>query len=387
MSRGVSHPQLAATAVLIGTAVGAGIFGIPYVIAQSGAYVGAAHIIIIGGIAALTLLAYAEVVTRTRGTHQFAGYAKQLLGQTGQWLAVGSLLFGLYAALIAYTIEIGHFLYELLNPTLGGSELLYGVLFWVLGSAAIVVGLSLIARLEELIVFAIAAVLLVLLILALPHISLSKLTTVNPSRALLPYGVVLFAFGSASIIPELRRLLQRSRRLAAFPKVIISGMTLTGLLYLAFALLVVGTTGESTSQSAIDGLAQVIGPQVLVLGGIFAIFAMGSSFLVGGLALKQLYQYDFRLSRSAAILLTLLPPLLIYLLNFVSFVQVIGIAGAVTGGFQGVIIWELFLAARKQSDRTPEFKLPIPKFAIRLVQIAYIAGVAYSVLRTISDLV
>ncbi|HLD97187.1 MAG TPA: aromatic amino acid transport family protein, partial [Candidatus Nanoarchaeia archaeon] len=75
-----------AIATLIGTTIGAGVLGIPYVVAQSGLAVGLLHIIIIGTAAIMVNLLLGEIVLRTKGNHQLSGYAAKSLGEGGKKL-------------------------------------------------------------------------------------------------------------------------------------------------------------------------------------------------------------------------------------------------------------------------------------------------------------
>ena len=70
----------------------------------------------------------------------------------------------------------------------------------------------------------------------------------------------------------------------------------TFIAYLLFALVVVGATGINTTQIATIGLGLLIGKHMILFGNLFAIFAMGTSFLTLGLALKEMYAYDYNLS-------------------------------------------------------------------------------------------
>ena len=56
-----------ATATLIGTIVGVGIFGVPYVVAKSGFLLGLLFLFGLGGVALLLHLFYGEIVLRTPG--------------------------------------------------------------------------------------------------------------------------------------------------------------------------------------------------------------------------------------------------------------------------------------------------------------------------------
>lgn len=370
-----------ASAVLVGTAIGAGVFGVPFVIAQSGTLVGVIHIVLLGCVVLLTLLAYGDVVMRTSGVHQFVGYAQRYLGNTWRIIAFFSLVFGMYAALTAYILEIGHFFEFIFASTIGGSSTLYSFLFWLIASAAVVSGVSLIVRLELWLVIGMTAIVLLLGVIGIPQMQIEYLTYTNSSQALLPYGVVLFAFGAASSIPEIRRMLAKQRRLDLLPKAVWVGIGFTAMMYALFALIIVGISGPDTSESAVEGIAAVFGEWALVIGSVFGILAMGSSFLVVGLALKQMYQYDFQRSRIIAVVLTLGVPYILYLFNLATFIQLLAIAGAVTGGLQGIIIWRMYMKARRlKPDRTPEFRLRIPAVIVYGIQALYLAGIAYEVI-------
>ena len=104
---------------------------------------------------------------------------------------------------------------------------------------------------------------------------------------------------------------------------------------------------------------------------------MGSSFLVLGLALRHMYEWDFHLSKSLAIVLTLVPPLAVALAGFVSFTQVLQTAGAVLGGFQGVLIWEIALRSGVLGSRMNM------RFLARLIQLLFAAGIVYQIADTL----
>src|SRR3990172_1958148 len=99
--------KFAALAVLLGTIIGAGILGIPYVVSKSGFAIGVVHILLIGIIMAIIMLYLGEIVLRTRTTHQLPGYAEKYLGQSGKKIMLAAMAFGIFSALIAYLIGEG----------------------------------------------------------------------------------------------------------------------------------------------------------------------------------------------------------------------------------------------------------------------------------------
>ena len=73
-------------------------------------------------------------------------------------------------------------------------------------------------------------------------------------------------------------------------------------------------------------------------------------------------------------------PILIYFIlhffNLLSFVEILGIGGALSGGLTGVLILIMNKKAKEKGDRKPEFSVLINWFIILLLIIVYIGGVA-----------
>ena len=131
-------------AMLVGTIIGAGILGLPYVVAQAGFWVGIANIVVIGFIVMLLYLYLGETILRTKGIHQLTGYAEKYLGGYGKWIMAGAMVFGTYGALIAYLIGEG----QALSVIFGGEPLLYTLGFFVVVSVIIYSGLKKVAEAE-----------------------------------------------------------------------------------------------------------------------------------------------------------------------------------------------------------------------------------------------
>jgi len=122
--------QLIATSTLIGTIVGAGMLGIPYVVSQAGLLYGLGLILILGFGFVLLYLMLGEVVLRTKEQHQIAGYAEKYLGPAGKRIMTLITFVSIYGALTAYLIGEGISLHAIFKV---GSPLLYTLLFLVVG--------------------------------------------------------------------------------------------------------------------------------------------------------------------------------------------------------------------------------------------------------------
>src|SRR3989344_5504492 len=97
-----------ASAILIGTTIGAGFLAIPYAIAKSGFFVGLFYLVFLGLVILYLNLALGEIGLRTQGQHQLTGYAQRYLGKWGKRLMFFSMIFGIYAAILAYLTGVGN---------------------------------------------------------------------------------------------------------------------------------------------------------------------------------------------------------------------------------------------------------------------------------------
>ena len=149
---------------MIGTIIGAGIFGVPYAISKVGFGIGVLYLFGLGTVVLLVTLAFGEVILRTKGNHQMSGYAEKYLGVWGKRVLTFSLIFGIYGALLAYTIGIGNFLYVLLGPFIGGNAFIYSMIFYGVASLAVLIGLGVVEKVEDLMVFLILVLIGIVLI-------------------------------------------------------------------------------------------------------------------------------------------------------------------------------------------------------------------------------
>lgn len=340
-----------AIATLVGTVIGAGVLGIPYVVAKTGLLIGVVEIILIGLAILLTNLLLGEVILRTPGNHQLTGYAEKYLGKWGRRFMTFSMVFGIYGALIAYIIGEG----TVLSAIFGGNPLFFSLLFFIIFASIIYIGLKLIKGVELYLGLAFLTIVIAIVGFSWNKVSFSNMTTLNFNMVFFPYGAILFAFLGAAAIPEVKEILIKDRK--RLKKAIIIGSLIPLFVYLLFAVAVVGVSGVNTSELATIGLGEVLGEKMVVFGNLFAAFAMATSFLTLGLALKEMYNYDYGFNKAVSWALTCFVPLLIFLWGITNFIKTISIAGSIAGGFEGVVIVLMFWKAKKMGKRKPEYSI------------------------------
>ncbi len=384
-NRFLKNKLLIAATTLVGTIVGAGILGIPYVVAKVGILYG--FILIVGlGLAFLLLNLFAgEVVLRTKKQHQLTGYAGKYLGPWGKRLMFITLLISIYGALTAYLIGEGATLYAIFQV---GSPLLYTLLFFVVTFAIVYKGIKATGRAELILISLLVLVVGIIGLLSFNYINTENFFTFNLANIFIPYGVVLFAFMGLPAVPELQEELGKEKR--KLKKAIVIGSIIPIVLYLFFTFIVMGVVGlgdfevlEPNQRIATVALSMYAHPILGTFANILAVLAMFTSFLTLSIALIEIYEYDYGLSKPLAFGLTFAVPLLVTLLNISTFIAVLAITGAVAGGMESILMILTYWKAKKLGDRKPEYSLP--KYtALGIVLIClFVIGMVKQILETI----
>lgn len=364
-----------ATALLVGTMVGAGIYGIPFAFAKAGFLLGAAWLVALTLAVGLFNLLFAELTLSTEGVHQVSGYAHIWTGGWGRRVVTFANVLGIYGALLAYLILFGEFAHNILSQFIAVDPQLYSYLFagaWSLFWLARIrtlAGLDLImAGLYGLTVAGIVA-------LGLPKIEFANFAGIEPHFWHLPYGVVLFSLGGVTAIPLQRQLLTGRERLLR--PAIIAAMLFVAVLYLVFAFAVVGVSGEVTSPSAITGLFDFLGTPIVILGSVLGLLTISTSFLTLGTALFETFSLDYRMRTAAAWLLAALPPVIFFWSGLRNFIDVIGLVGSVSMGIMAVVLLLACLRSRRTRLRTPEFRVRVPAVVVWLLMLVFLVGAGY----------
>lgn len=370
-----------ALAMLIGTIIGAGIFGLPYMAAKTGFFPVIVYLIIIAAIVTLMHLLYGEVVLRTEGKHRLVGYAEIYLGQWGKRFAALSVILGGYAGILIYIILSGVFLFGFLGDFLGGNPMVYSIAVFLVSFIFIAGGLKIVSWFESVLSFLLLAAIFVFLAKGSFLINASNFSLATDWRQIfLPYGVILFALTGGSVIPDLAAVLDDDHR--RLKKTIIIGTLIPAIIYFLFIAVVFGITGAATTPDAITGLKNIYGDGFVRVGALVGFLAIITSLLAFGINLKKTFQYDYKLSKFVSLAAALLIPFLIFLTGFDDFIRVIGFSGAVAGGIDGVLIILMYQKADRggKGTRRPEYDIPTSKWLEYLLIIVFVLGIIYAIL-------
>jgi tyrosine-specific transport protein len=357
-----------AIATLSGTIIGAGLFALPYITLKLGFWVILGYFLILGGFITLIHLFFGELALKTPDFKRLPGFAKLYLGRKGQITAYISTILSIFGALLAYLILGGEFLTELLEPVLGGNTLFYTVFYFIVAAAVIFHGIKAVAKVEFW-----GLILFFVILFAIFFRGESLITTDNlfasPDWSLLflPYGVILFSLWGATLIPEIEEMLGEKRKVIL--KIIPIAILIPALVYLFFIYLILGITGDQTTESALTGLRDVLGNGIVSLALVFGLLTTFTSFITLGLTLKKVFWYDLKFKRILSWAITCFLPLFLYLAGVKSFIAVIGVVGGIMLAVDGILILLMYKKLR------PERKIFVYPLILLLL-----GGIIYSVI-------
>lgn len=364
-----------AVAVMVGSMVGVGIFGLPFAFAKAGFWIGAVLLVIIAAETMLIDTMYGEVILRTHARHQLIGYANKYLGPVFQKIIFFSAVLTGYAALLAYIIISGDFLNTLLSSFFYAPLTGYSIAFFICVSLAVLRGLKTVSWLELTFSGFFVAIIVLFFSSGFSHINITNFSGHMYSYAYLPYGVLLFAFGGLLAVPISREVLVGQEH--KLRKVILYGVLGVALLYAIFTVTVVGVSGETTSPDAISGLFEFIGPRISLIGALFGISAITTSFLMLASGLIEVFHFDFKIHKFKSWLLVVVPPMVLFLAGIRTFVDVISLAGGVALGVDHIVIVLLYAKAKSHGDRVPEYSIGIPNWLLWIIMTVFAVGIVY----------
>ena len=363
---------------LVGSVIGVGIFGLPFVFAQSGFGIGIAHLVVIAIFNTVLLLAFADIIKNSEGHPRITGVMERYLGKGWAWVATLISFSASWGAIVAYIIIGGEFLHALVSPLIGGGVMTYQIIFYAVSAILVIGGLGFISRLEVVFVFTMMIMLLLIVLGSAPHVEFEQLTYVDSSQWFLPFGALLFAFGGLAAIPEMSQVLGKYKE-KYLNKAIVTGFIIVSMVYLIFIAIVVGVSGVNTTNEAIVGLGDVVGNWVLVIGSVVGLFSVFTSFLILSVSVMDTLIYDFKRRHLVGWFIAVSVPLIVFLLGARSFIHVIGFTGGILGGSMGILVIYMYFKAKKHVC-TPKRCLVLPNWLLYLSALVFLSGIVMTVI-------
>ena len=330
-------------ALIVGTLVGAGVLSLPYSASKIGLI--PAMGILVGVM--LLMLFTALIVLKLSvemGGAQMSTIAQKTLGKAGGWIMFISIMIMGFGAFLAYISGIG----TIFTTLFGVNEIIGAILFWVLASSIVYLGLEASGKTELIMSMVLLVVFISVTGMLIPHARLENALYVDFGGMFSMIGVVIFAFGAHTVIPDVYRGIGSYEKTK---KVIILAFLIPAVIYAVFMVVFLMTFGRNTPEIATQGLEAIYNEWGNIVGNALPLIAITSSYIGLGLAQQSNSKEFLKLKKPSAWLLTVAPPMIIYLLGVRNFADVLSFAGN-TGDLVAfiilpIIIWIIYYVLPK----------------------------------------
>ncbi|MFH0854186.1 MAG: aromatic amino acid transport family protein [bacterium] len=344
-----------AVSMLVGTIVGVGMFGLPYVAAQVGFW--PMLIYLCGGsVIVITMnLIYGTIIIGSDGKKRFPGYVKDYFGKKWGIIILINSLLGFYGSQLAYLIIGGKFLQGLISPIFPISPFAATIFFFIIGSFLVYKGIKSVSKSEFFMLTFLILMILIFFFVCFGKIKITNFSGYNMDKIFLPYGIVFFSLMGASALPEIKEIFLKGYKKenyskegkASFKKTIIYSVIISLVIYIIFIAGVLGVSGKNTSIEAFSGLKSILSNKIIYLGYIFGFLAVFTSFLSIGLTIEKTFTYDCGLKHKKAFILASIIPFILFLAGFNNFLNIIGFVGTITFGIDGCFLFILYFKIKK----------------------------------------
>lgn len=325
---------LEATGIIVGHGVGAGILSVPY-LASHNSFRETVFILIFAYLVALVLhLIIAELSYNNNGaqfvkcfdSELFAGKIKTVLTWTAFILLGVSVIVNVSAFLTGAAAVFAQWF--------GLPDFVGILIFYVLGAGVVFVGMKLVGICEK---YAVIAMIIVMGVIFVA--TLMRGTEALPTgwrgfnNALALFGMISFSLSAVMSTPQVVKGLGGDKK--RIRSSIALGLAVNAsLIFLITLTTLLGTGGDVSEEGAFVDLARRFGGWVAVVGYVFTLLALATSFWANTLNLRDIVSEQTGWGRRLSWLIASLPCLVLAMLgldSFVGFTRFASIIQVVTG--------------------------------------------------------
>lgn len=316
----MKREEVRSVGFLAGTAIGAGIFSLPYLFNQLGVVFCLLYLAVFGAVYSAVHFMYARVAEQAYGEHRFFFLAKKHfslgVARLAAFLVIAELVFSL-----AVYIALAPSFFRLITPLGGGAG---AAAFWLFGSLFVFTGAS---KQGWASVFGLGGILAIAAAVFFFGFGRSRLSMPIWASGgwpvfIAPFGPLLFSFAARPAVPDV--LEERRKKKFSLLRVMALGSAVPALVYLVFVVGIL-RLGGGASPDALSGLDAP--PVFLSLLGLLGFTALWTSYFVLGDDLKDILRLDFKVPDALSAALTIALPFLIYLFGLREFIRLLSFTG------------------------------------------------------------
>ena len=328
-----------ATSIIVGHGVGSGILSVPFLASRNRWYDILWIILLVYGINLVMHFMIAELSYNNGGAQFIKCFEKELfvgrMKKAATWFAFGLLGFSVVvnvSGFIAGASAVFEAWFGL--PSAAGMLLFYG-----LAASVVYIGMKLVGICEKIAVFSMVGVIGILFIATLiSDVSPLPASFVSASNLLALYSMVSFSLSAVMSVPQVVKGLNGDRNQIMGSIAAGTGINV-GLILLITFMTLLGAGSGVTENGALVDLSLHLGGWVSIIGYIFSLLALATSFWANTLNLRDIVNEQTGWGVKKSWLAASLPCLVIALIgveSFVGFTRLAGVVQVLTG--IGIII-------------------------------------------------
>lgn len=353
--------KIGAISIVAGTAIGAGMLGLPMAIGRLGFTNGSLVLLFMWIVAMYSAMMVLEVNLEVGEGAHFNTMALKILGRPGQLVATASVFFLLYCLLVAYMTGMGN----LIAGATGLDSRLGTIIFAAVSAFILYCGTNTLITVNKFLFITMLGAMVLSFAVLGGKLNMSNLSLgeASPSTLLIALPVLFTSFGYHGSIPSIVSFVGADKN--ALVKIFIVGSAIPGVCYILWLLLSMG----SATPSQLAGMTNVDALVALTSGGshwvqnilsTFTLLALLTSFFGVSLGLFDLVAETFKRSndsagRAGTSLAVFLPPMAASLLapnGFIAALSHAGVALAIIAIFLPcAMVWKMRSEGRSTKFR------------------------------------
>ena len=341
-----------AASIIVGHGVGSGILAVPYLASRNRWYDFLWILVLAYGINLIMHFMIAELSYNNNGAQFIKCFENELF--TGKmktiatWIAFGFLGFSVLVNVSGFISGAAAVFSAWFSLPVSIGMILY----YILAASVVYIGMKFVGICEKIAVFSMVGVIGILFISTLLS-DLSPLPTrfVAANNVMALYSMAAFSLSAVMSVPQVVKGLNGDRKKVRGSIALGTGVNV-GLIFLITFMTLLGAGENISENGALVDLSFHLGGWVSMIGYLFSLLALSTSFWANTLNLRDIVHEQTRLGKKLSWLIATLPCLLIALLgvqSFVGFTRLAGVVQILTG--IGIII--AYNRSRKHSDGSP----------------------------------
>lgn len=328
-----------ATSIIVGHGVGSGILAVPY-LASRNRWQDFVWIVLLAYLINLIMhFMIAELSYNNNGAQFIKCFEKELftgkLKTLATWIAFGFLGFSVLVNVSGFIAGAA----AVFSAWFSLPSALGMVLYYLLAASVVYIGMKFVGICEKIAVFSMVGVIGVLFVATLlSDISPLPCTFIAGSNVLALYSMVAFSLSAVMSVPQAVKGLNGDRKKIQGSIALGTGINVALILLITFMTLL-GAGKNISENGALVDLSLHLGGWVSVVGYVFSLLALSTSFWANTLNLRDIVHEQTKWKKQISWLVSTLPCLFIALLgvqSFVGFTRLAGVVQILTG--VGIII-------------------------------------------------